>query len=282
MPRWTARRVPKPDAMASLAEPQRQMPFDIRLMNGAASVLFALVGLALLAAGMQWLARAPWLSIRVIQLEGDLQRNSVATIRANAAPRLAGNFLSIDLDKARAAFESVPWVRQATLRRIWPDRLAVRLAEHRPVALWQGEDGNERLVNEFGEVFEANVGDVEDDDLASFSGPEGSSVQMLALYRRLAPLFAATGLQVQSLHLSGRGSWRAELDSGASVDIGRGSADELVARTDRFLRTLGQVTGRYQRELEHADLRHADGYAVRLRGITTTIVPAATAAKKPR
>jgi cell division protein FtsQ len=268
--------------MASLAEPQRPMPIDIRLMNGVASTLFVLAGAALLAAAMLWLSRAPWLSIRVIQLEGDLQRNSVATIRANAAPRLAGNFISIDLDKARAAFESVPWVRQATLRRIWPDRLAVRLAEHRPVALWLGEDGNERLVNEFGEVFEANVGDVEDDGLASFSGPDGSSAQMLAMYRRLAPLFAAMGLEVQSLQLSGRGSWRAELDSGANVDLGRGSADELAARTERFLLTLGQVTGRYERELEHADLRHADGYAVRLRGITTTIVPAGTATKKPR
>ncbi len=135
-----------------------------------------------------WLTRSPGLSFRVIQLEGELQRNSVATIRANATPRLAGNFISIDLDKARAAFESVPWVRQATLRRIWPDRLAVRLDEHHPVALWLGEDGNERLVNDFGEVFEANVGDVEDENLPQFSGPEGSSAPMLALYRRLSPL----------------------------------------------------------------------------------------------
>ena len=73
-----------------------------------------------------------------------------------------------------------------------------------------------------------------------------------------------------------------ELDTGASVQLGRGGEDEVAARSERFLRTLGQVTGRFQRDLEYADLRHADGYAVRLRGITTTIVPAAAAAKKPR
>jgi len=258
------------------------MPFDVRLMNGVASTLFVLVALAVVAAGLLWLSRAPWLSFRVIQLEGDLQRNSVATIRANATPRLAGNFISIDLDKARAAFESVPWVRQATLRRIWPDRLAVRLDEHRPVALWQGEDGNERLVNDQGEVFEANIGDVEDEGLPGFSGPAGTSAQMLSLYRRLAPVFAAQRLELQTLQLSGRGSWSLELDTGATVQLGRGAEDELTARTERFLRTLGQVTGRFQRDLEHADLRHADGYAVRLRGITTTLAPAGAAAKKPR
>jgi cell division protein FtsQ len=268
--------------MASLAARNPPLPIDVRLMNGAASSLFALAGVALLAAALVWLSRAPWLNIRVIQLEGELQRNSISTIRANAAPRLAGNFISIDLDQARMAFESVPWVRQATLRRIWPDRLAVRLAEHHAVALWQGEDGNDRLVNDFGEVFQANVGDVEDERLPQFSGPEGTSAPMWSLYRRLAPLFAAMELELQTLHLSGRGSWRAELDTGARVEIGRGSEDEVVARVERFLRSVSQVTGRFQRELEHADLRHADGYAVRLRGITTTVVPAGTVNKKPR
>ncbi len=268
--------------MASLSAHDPTLPIDVRLMNSVASGLFVLVGVALLAAVLLWLSRAPWLNIRVIQLEGELQRNSVSTIRANAAPRLAGNFVSIDLGKARAAFETVPWVRQATLRRIWPDRLAVRLAEHHPVALWKGEDGNDRLVNDFGEIFQANVGDVEDEQLPQFSGPEGTSAPMLSLYRRLAPLFASSELELQALHLSGRGSWRAELDTGASLEIGRGSEDEVVARVERFLRSVGQVTGRFQRELEHADLRHADGYAVRLRGVTTTIVPPGTATKKPR
>lgn len=268
-----------PETVASLSTPN-PMPLDVRLMNGAANALFVVVGLAVVAAAMVWLSRAPWWSIRVIQLEGDMQRNSLSTIRANATPRLSGNFISLDLDKARAAFESVPWVRQATLHRVWPDRLAVQLVEHRPVALWKGEDGNDRLVNDHGEVFEANLGDVEDDDLPTLSGPDGTSAQMLTLYRRLEPLFSNGGQQLATLRLSGRGSWRAEFDSGAVVDIGRGSEDEVVARCERFLRTVGQVTGRYQRALEQADLRHAEGYALRLRGITTTTAASAAAAKK--
>lgn len=258
------------------------LPWDIRLMNGAASALFVVAGCALVAATLLWLARSPWLNIRAIQLEGELDRNSVATIRANATPRLHGNLLSIDLERARDAFEAVPWVRQATLRRVWPDRLAVQLVEHRPVALWQGDDGNARLVNDHGEVFEANLGDVEDDALPEFSGPDGSAAQLLSLYRRLEPMFVLHKMQPVALQLSGRGSWSLELDSGASVRLGRGSEDELAERAERFLRTVSQVTERFQRDLEYADLRHADGYAVRLRGITTTIVPAAKAAKKPR
>ena len=112
------------------------LPADVRLMNTVASTVFVLAGMGAVAAGLAWLMRSPVFPIRSIQLEGDMARNSVPTIRANAAPRLAGNFFSVDLQQGRAAFETVPWVRRAVVRRIWPDRLAVRLEEHRAVALW--------------------------------------------------------------------------------------------------------------------------------------------------
>ena len=246
------------------------LPADVRLMNAVASAVFVLAAAGAAVAGVLWLMRSPLFPIRAIQLDGDLSRNSVPTIRANAAPQLAGNFFSFNLQQGRAAFEAVPWVRRAVVRRVWPDRLAVRLEEHRATALWQGEDGADMLVNSYGEVFEANVGDVEEDGLPTLAGPEGSAPAMLALYHRLQPTFARLDLSVDKLQLSGRGSWRVELDSGATVTLGRGSEDELVARTDRFVRTLSQATGRWRAPLEYADLRHTDGYAVRLRGVTTT------------
>lgn len=251
------------------------LPMDVRLMNGVAAGIFALASVALLVAGVLWLTRAPWFAIRAVQVDGDLARNTVPTIRANAMPRLAGNFFSLDLQRARAAFESVPWVRQAVVRRVWPDRLAVRLQEHRPVALWQRDDEAPRLVNSFGEVFEANVGDVEDDKLPVFDGPEGSSVAMWALLQRLQPVLAQQELVLHRLELTARGSWRGETEEGQVIEFGRGSEDELVARSERFVRTLAQVTARFRRPLLSADLRHADGYALRLEGVST-VAPAAS------
>ena len=46
------------------------------------------------------------------------------------------------------------------------------------------------------------------------------------------------GARIDTLKLSSRGSWHAELDSGADLELGRGSEDEVVARTARFVRTL--------------------------------------------
>lgn len=264
-----ARLTRKPAPAAPLA-----LPVDVRLVNAVASALFVLALAAALAVALQWLARSPWFEIRGIRVEGDLQRISVETLRANAAPRLAGNFFSADLAAARAAFEAVPWVRRATVRRIWPDRLVVHIEEHRATALWQAEERDDRLVNQQGEVFAANIGDVEDEALPTFSGPEGAAASVLSLYRRLLPLLRPLDMEIEQLHQSVRGSWRVLLDNGASLELGRGSEDEVVARTQRFARTLAQLTERYRAPLEFADLRHADGYAVRLRGVVTQAVTA--------
>jgi len=245
------------------------IPGDVRLMRVTANILFVLGAVALIVLALNWLARQPIFALRAIRIEGDVTRNSVSTIRANAAPKLAGNFFTTDLVADRRAFESVPWVRQAVVRRVWPDRLAVRLEEHRAVALWGNDAATDKLVNSHGEVFEANLGDVEDDNLPTLSGPEGSAAPTLAMLVRLVPVFQRLDLGVDALSLSGRGSWRVELDNGAEVELGRGSDDEVIARAERFVGTVTQVTSRYQRPLEYADLRHHDGYAIRLKGVTT-------------
>ncbi len=50
------------------------LPGDVRLMNVVASSLFAAAALALVAAGVLWLARSPWFALRSIQVEGELLR----------------------------------------------------------------------------------------------------------------------------------------------------------------------------------------------------------------
>ena len=259
------------------AAPASALPVDVRLMNAIAAIVFTLALVALVAAGLGWAARRPQFQFADVRLEGDLQRNSVTTVRANAMPHLAGTFFTMDLARTRAAFEQVPWVRHAVVRRVWPDKLVVSLEEHQPVALWEGDESSDKMVNSHGEVFEANVGDVEDDSLPQFAGPDGTSPQVLDMYHRLQPLFSGMDTEVTTLRLSGRGSWKVELDDGAAIELGRGTPDEVVERTTRFIRTLPQVLHKFNAPLESADLRHAEGYAVKLKGLSV-----AADAKQPQ
>lgn len=246
-------------------------PLDVKLMNMMAAILFMAFALMVLAALLGWLARHPIFALRGIAVTGEVTHNNAVTLRANVTPRLRGTFFTIDLTSARQVFESVPWVRKAVVRREFPNRLRVLLEEHQTVAFW-GPESESRLLNNFGEVFEANVGEVDQDVLPRLNGPDGQAPQVLAMYRVLAPHFDAMEMSIEQLEMTARGGWRAHLDSGATLELGAGTQEEVLARVQRFLKTLTQVVSRYGRTpeaLETADLRHQDGYAIRLRGVST-------------
>ena len=104
-----------------------ETPQDVRWMNAAAAALVVVAALMLLAVGLIKLGRLPYFELQRVQIEGDLSRNNLATVRANTVPRLYGSFFQADLIRSRAIFESVPWVRKAVVRRVWPNQLRVTL-----------------------------------------------------------------------------------------------------------------------------------------------------------
>lgn len=247
------------------------LPMDVRLMNALASTMYVVVLLLALGAALRWAARSDAFAIRGVSVTGDVSHYNAITLRANVMPHLQGTFFTLDVSAARKVFETMPWVRQAIVRRDFPNRLKVQLQEHQAVAFW-GEEGDSRLVNSFGEVFEANTGELEQDNLPRLNGPQGQSAQVLAMRQTLQPLFDPMDLTIEQLELTARGGWRLQLDTGTEVELGSGNMADLVARTERFLKTVTQVTARYQRtpeQLASVDLRHADGYAIRLDGVTT-------------
>lgn len=247
------------------------MPMDVRLMNFTAQMLVVGVVLVALGGWAWWLLRHPVFAIQSISVHGEVSRNNAVTFKANVMPKLNGNFFTMDLDSAKQAFESVPWVRTAVVHRDYPNRLRAVLQEHHPIALW-GEEGGNAMVNEQGQVFEADVDDVDVEHLPRMKGPDGMSEEVMKMHRYLRPSYQAAGMDIDVLELTPRGSWRVLTASGAWMELGRGEQKEISERLQVFFKTLSQVSARYGRtptSLNGADLRHKDGYALRLRGVST-------------
>jgi cell division protein FtsQ len=243
-------------------------PLDVRLMHTSANLLFALVVLVLAFFGVRAVAKSNWFEIRQVQVVGDTQHNNAATLRAHALSRLHGTYLTMDLRAARAVFEEVPWVKRAVVRRVWPHTLVAELQEHRPAAYWEREAGENHLVDADGEVFEVNLGDVEDANLPTLRGPDQSAPQVLSMHRRLRPIVEGLGGSIDRLALSDRGSWQIKLERGAVMELGRGTEDEVVQRTRQFAATVTQAIAGFGARVETVDLRHQGGYAVKLAGVS--------------
>ncbi|MBR6976278.1 MAG: cell division protein FtsQ/DivIB [Ottowia sp.] len=248
------------------------LPPDVRRMNATADLVYGALTLVALGALLFWALRQPMFAIEHIVVRGDTAHSSAASLRASVLPRLRGNFFTLDLAAAQRAFQDVPWVRHATVQREFPGRLNVTLQEHVPVARWGSEGA--QMLNAQGEIFEVSEGEIElvARALPQLGGPDGKAGQVLAMYQHLAPLAAPLDMPVTGLQMHARGGWRARLDNGAGIELGKGAAAELAQRLERFAATAAQVAARHKRSvqsIESADLRYNSGYAIRLRGVGT-------------
>jgi len=243
---------------------------DVRALNASASGLVAAVVLALLASGVWWLSQRPMFTLRTVSVESmygmELKHVNKLTLRAGVVGRIKGNFFTTNLEQVRTAFESVPWVRKATVRREWPDQLIVEVEEHEPLGTW-GEDG--RLLSVKGDVFTANLAEADEDHaLPALDGPEGSEKEVLARFAELRAWFAPLRLAPGKLSLSSRYAWTVGLDNGMSVALGREQdKTTLRNRVDRLVKIYPQLARLIPDGIDTIDMRYPNGLALSAAGL---------------
>lgn len=243
---------------------------DVRMLNAATGALLGLLALCLMVSGVWWIAQRPMFTLKAMRIEGaagmHLRYVNPSTIRTTALPRIRGNFFTADLDAVRTAFEAVPWVRKASVRRDWPNRLVVTIEEYRALGKW-GDDG--RLLSTQGDVFTANMAEAEEDgELPEFYGPEGSARDVVARYGELQAWLKPVGLAPESVRLSGRYAWTAMLKNGMRVELGREqSSTTLKERVDRLVGVYPQLAMRLTDGIESVDMRYPNGLALKAVGL---------------
>ena len=225
-----------------------------RLLNMAAGALVGVAALAFSVAGIWLLTRSEWFPVREIEVKTAVQRTSKAEIQAVAGERIRGNFFAVSPAEVRMGLEKLPWVRSASVRRIWPDRLEVALEEH--VAL--ARLGDDSLVDSYGERFFGKTGE----PLPQFVGPAGTEREVARRYRRFAEIAAPLGAPLERVVLTPRYAWQLRLGSGLNIMLGR-DADAAETRLRRFVEVYDVALEKMRKKHEYVDLRYPNGFALR-------------------
>lgn len=224
-------------------------------------LLFAAIGLGW--ALVTWALSRPLFPLRELILETPPAQVTQAQLEYVARTAIHGNFFTARLDEVRVAFEKLPWVRRAEVRRLWPDALELRIEEHEAVAYWKnaGNGDDVRLINRQGEVFAASS----DIDMPEFSGPQGAAASMLERYAAYSEMLEPLQTKLVRLDLSARGAWQLWLGSGLTIMLGRErERTPLDTRLTRFVAAWPQLREKLGVQVVRADLRYPDGFALTL------------------
>lgn len=189
------------------------------------------------------------LPFRGVDILGATQAETQAGARG-IVPQLSGSFFAMDLEAARLAFEQLPWVRKATVRKVWPDRLVVELEEHVPAAAWNGE----AMLSIHGEVFPVQP----PAHLPRIHAPAGMELEVARRYGEFARVLAPLNLRIASLQVSPRHAWRLQMRDGLVLELGR---DRLQERMQRFVASYPRVVAQLGAPAR-MDLRYPNGFAV--------------------
>lgn len=198
--------------------------------------------------GYDALARRP---IATVRFTGDTARVPAADLDRLAMGLRGREAGDVALPAVREAVKRLPWVRDCVVRRVFPGTLEVAIEAHAPLARWD----ETRLVSVRGEVFTANF----EGDLPRFSGPEGTAAEMAAAWKAIGAAAAPLASPVAEIRLSQRRAWQARLASGLTIELGRESIGERLARFAAVWPRIADSAA----TATHADLRYPNGFALR-------------------
>jgi cell division protein FtsQ len=230
----------------------------------------ALVGVAALAAGGWWLhstggldrigerllavTASGGLAVTEIEVEGRSMTSRDSVLRAIGASR-GTPILATSPARIKAELEAMPWIRSASVERLFPDTLSIRLVERQPFALWQSK-GKLALIDRDGVVTTAerlerwaSLPMVVGEDAASHAA---EIVDVLATEPELAKRVSA------AVRVGGR-RWNLKMDNGIEIQLPEqnpGAAWAQLAKLERLNNLLA-------RNVETVDLRLPDRLVVR-------------------
>jgi cell division protein FtsQ len=216
------------------------------------------------------LADPTTLPLKRVRIEGTLAHLDRAELQRAVAGVASGGFFTVDVEKVWAAAKSLPWVQEASVRRVWPDEIWIRVTERVPVARW----GSGGLVTAEGQVFRPSLATIPT-GLNRLVGDDASAPELVKFYRAAAPRVARLGTTLTELRLDARGAWWLTLGDGVAIALGNAAFDE---RLERFVRLYPGLAKSPEGRLISVDLRYPHGLAVRR---APPVEPAAKPDAKP-
>lgn len=185
---------------------------------------------------------------------------------------LNGTALNTDLEQISFRILNNLWVSDVVVRRIWPNKMLVRVKENKVVAVFNKqtfltEDGNlTRIPLSEKSKIESN-GDCR---LLELEGPMTAIPLMMKHAQLFGNSLSEIGLNLKTLRLTEQYSWEVETVSNLLLRFGVNYSDSPISlRLKNFVRVYPKLKENFTNNLpsndriKHVDLRYAQGFAVK-------------------
>lgn len=200
--------------------------------------------------------------ITKIEVSGNLQNVTKSELETLVLNDLTEGFFNIKLNAIAVEIEGINWVAQATLRRVWPNKINVLIREHQAVAVWD----ERTLMSANGILF--NVPSTQGyQQFARINGQVENAKELLLAYSQLEQLTAVHDLYVDKLSRVKSGEIQVKYNS-SLISVFAMQDNELQFKRFASLLSSGYLKFKDKQNtfnnkpVKSIDLRYSNGFSV--------------------
>jgi cell division protein FtsQ len=194
------------------------------------------------------------LDIAEVIVDGSFVYSDPMKLQLEIEKKLKSDFLRLSLESIRQALLEEPWYQSVSVERVWPATLKVRVVEHQPIAVWNGEG----FINRSGDVvYVDNIEVLE--HLPGLNGKNNQAYKITERYLTMSKLLNRQGLYITSMSVDKSGDWSLELNEQFDVKLGQKNISD---RLDKFLGLYTSSLVSKRKYVDSIDMRYRSGAAV--------------------
>jgi len=193
--------------------------------------------------------------IQQVQIVDPLQRVNHHLLKSTVMPEIEHGFFHVNVKRIQEEVSALPWVHEAFVRRVWPNKVVITIQEQKPLARWnQGQ-----LVTAEGQVFTPDSKTMPQQGLPFLLGQTGEEHHAVYFYQTLQNQLKPLSLAITQLKLSSRHDVELVINDSFRLDLGE---EDQEQRLEAFVRVYPSVFSKRFAELESVNMQYNRGMAV--------------------
>lgn len=225
-------------------------PFNMKWIKPA---VFIAVPLLLITTLILATPEQELLPIDKIRIAGTFTHLDSSKIEDQLKPYLGKGFFSVDILEIQHLLKQQAWIKNVSVRRLWPNQIRVSIVEKEAVARWD----DDHLLSTEAIVFGAETRVFK--HLPVIHGYRGQSVELLTRFTSLQHKFYEYGLQVREMSEDSKGALGVKLGNGLAINLGSVDNEEKI---DSFLAVYREQIKPRLEHIRHIDFRYSNGFAI--------------------
>lgn len=203
--------------------------------------------------------------VNEVEVLGTLDYTDRDELRELVVTQTQNGFYRLDVDEIRLGVIKLPWLAEAHVRRVWPDRLSIEAVEHEPAARWNDDS----LISKKFELFrppQLEKNSIQRAEwLAYFSqfpqlaGADGRHHAVLSGFRTMQIYLQEYEVRIEALTEDDRRSESLVLSNNVTVELGNTDVEE---RMQRFVSIYKRLVEPFAGRTVKFDMRYANGFSM--------------------